>query len=593
MHRLRVLSPRSVSRLLVLTLLGSGVLLVPATDAALGAPVPPPAPPATGHIDEFAVSGTSASPLNLTSGPDGQIWFTDANGSAGRVGSIGTAGTAVHAYDVSATSVPTAIVTGPDGNLWYTQQSGNAVAEITPSGLFAGNVALPTGGAIPLGIAAGPPGAANTVWVAEFGAQKVARVTSPAGTATEFPTTTTVGSPTAIATGPDGNLWFTEQSPSSASIGRMTTGGSLTEFLVTTTTGSQLGGITPGPDGNLWFAIQGTAPGSGAIGRISPAGTGLTTFPIDANANPVAITKGPDGNLWFTDLGNNAIGRMSVTGTVLAEFSVPSTTAFSNGSFSSVGGITTGPDGNIWFTEQASAAGGGKIGRLLVQPTVVASPASLSFPSQSVGTTATAQAVTLSASGGGPATITATPTISGTNASDFSVAGGTCSTGAVLVPSAPACTVMVTFRPTGSGQRSAVLSVPSTAANSPTTVALSGVGQAITVTAVIPGLTNFFNQALGTTSTARTVLLGNGGPGSLTVSSVSIAGAAAADFSIVPGSNTCTGRTVAPNATCSVGVVFTPTAEGVRSAGIAFNDNAAGSPQVGILVGRGVHAAGY
>src|SRR4029077_1749948 len=79
----------------------------------------------------------------------------------------------------------------------------------------------------------------------------------------------------------------------------------------------------------------------------------------------------------------------------------------------------------------------------------------------------------------------------------------------------------------------------------------------------------------------------------ITVSSVTITGAAAGDYSIVPGSDSCTGISVAVNSFCVVGMVFKPSAEGLRPAVISFTDNGTGSPQSGALIGRGVHTAGY
>src|SRR6516164_7664211 len=61
--------------------------------------------------------------------------------------------------------------------------------------------------------------------------------------------------PEGIAAGPDGNLWFAEESGNR--IGRITPGGVVTEFGTGITSGSGLGGIAAGPDGNLWFTEAG------------------------------------------------------------------------------------------------------------------------------------------------------------------------------------------------------------------------------------------------------------------------------------------------------------------------------------------------
>src|SRR6266487_2345788 len=54
--------------------------------------------------------------------------------------------------------------------------------------------------------------------------------------------------------------------------------------------------VATGPDGNLWF----TGFAYHGIGRISPSGMGID-FPLaEYDAFPVDITGGPDGNVWFT-----------------------------------------------------------------------------------------------------------------------------------------------------------------------------------------------------------------------------------------------------------------------------------------------------
>jgi hypothetical protein len=56
------------------------------------------------------------------------------------------------------------------------------------------------------GIVTGPD---NNLWIAEFDAAKIARVTEN-GVITEYPITTPGSGPGIIANGPDGNLWFTD-----------------------------------------------------------------------------------------------------------------------------------------------------------------------------------------------------------------------------------------------------------------------------------------------------------------------------------------------------------------------------------------------
>jgi streptogramin lyase len=149
-----------------------------------------------------------------------------------------------------------------------------------------------------------------------------------------------------ITAGPDGNLWFTEETHNA--VGRVTPGAVITEFTAGFPTGSPRGIVT-GPDGNLWVAMAG---GNGAIARVTKTGE-VTEFDVPTAGDPEDIVVGPDNNLWYVDSGAHLIGRITPTGSI-TEF-----TAGLSG-MSAPTAITKGPDGAMWFTESAA----GKIGRI-------------------------------------------------------------------------------------------------------------------------------------------------------------------------------------------------------------------------------------
>ena len=97
----------------------------------------------------------------------------------------------------------------------------------------------------------------------------------------------------------------------------------------------------------------------------------------------------------------------------------------------------------------------------------------------------------------------------------------------------------------------------------------------------LPTTLTFGQQALGTTSAAQNVTLTNSGKATLTISSVGLTGTNAGDFGE---SNGC-GATLAANASCQVGVTFTPIAGGTRTAALSVSTNGPGSPQVVSLSG--------
>jgi hypothetical protein len=216
-------------------------------------------------------------------------------------------------------------------------------------------------------------------------------------------------------------------------------------------------------------------------------------------------------------------------------------------------------------------------------PAVSLSSYSLSFTAQLLGTTSSAQTLTVTNTGTGNLHISAV-TFGGTNAQDFAKSADTCS-GASVAPNAT-CTVSVVFTPLAMGSRNATLSFADDASNSPQSVSLWGTGIAPVVTLSASSL-KFANQMPGTTSPALTAKVTNTGTANLTVSTVTITGTNASDFAKT--SDTCAGTIVAPSNTCSVSLTFTPSALGRCTAALVFTDNASASPQTMTLTGTSLN----
>lgn len=280
--------------------------------------------------------GASA-PRGITAGPDGALWFAQAN-SIGRITATGT----LTQYTVpTAGGFPEGITTGPDGALWFTENSQSKIGQVTTAGSF-NEYPVPTAASSPFIITTGPDGA---LWFTEGSTNKIGQITT-AGKFTEYTIPTAASAPRGIAVGPDGALWFTEQAGNQ--IGRITTTGTFTEYPVPSSQAGLNVGIAAGPDGALWF----TEAFTNKIGRITTTGT-FTEYPIPTTgSSPYDITAGPDGALWFAENVGNKIGRITTAGNFF-EYPIPTAS-------SSPGFITAGPDGALWFTETS----GNNIGRI-------------------------------------------------------------------------------------------------------------------------------------------------------------------------------------------------------------------------------------
>lgn len=246
---------------------------------------------------------------------------------------------------------------GPNGNIWFTDANGNRIGEITLTGHIT-TYPLPTAQAFPLGITDGPDG---NLWFTECWTNKIGRLT-PRGLIREYPVPAPYACPRNITAGPDAALWFTEND----GIGKITTSGAITEYPVGKMPHPVAEGrdrnltleyqryayqeqprsITAGPDGDIWF----TQSFGSMIGKITPNGV-MTEYPLPREpgrmpTDPYAIIAGRDGNLWFTD-SRNALGKITPNGVVTID-AIP----LVDGGFGPIfGGIMLGRGGNIWVTE--------------------------------------------------------------------------------------------------------------------------------------------------------------------------------------------------------------------------------------------------
>jgi len=225
-------------------------------------------------------------------------------------------------------------------NTQGTATSSTAILTVTASVGTTSQVTLAPKSA-PLGIATGPDG---NVWFTNQTAGQIGVI--PA--VTHVPVLVTLPNPacapTGITAGPDGRMWFTEQA--AANVGVISLDGQTVHEYAAQ--GTSPTGIAAGPDGALWYTLQ----GANAIGRITPAGSAVT-FPVTtAAALPQGIALGQvDGNLWFTENAAGQIARISAAGAV-TEWVIPTP---SGGVAPAPTGIVATADGALWFSDAANS----------------------------------------------------------------------------------------------------------------------------------------------------------------------------------------------------------------------------------------------
>jgi hypothetical protein len=217
-------------------------------------------------------------------------------------------------------------------------------------------------------------------------------------------------------------------------------------------------------------------------------------------------------------------------------------------------------------------------------------PATLSFPGQQPGVASASQMSGISSQSETGANIgaviTALPVLSGPNASEFAVDESQCAS------LNSGCLVTVTFTPavSATGTRTATLTVPTTAPNSPQKLALTGTVAPGPFAVLSPSPVAMNAVTVGQASPIQTLFVHNTGGGTLNVTGFNITGANASEFAISAG-DCGPALTLAPQASCFVNLTFTPAAPGNRTATITLADNET-TPASTTVTGTGATAGG-
>ena len=254
-------------------------------------------------------------PQNVTTGPDGNLWVTCgsvrtqaeedrfAPDEYGSVRQMAPSGTVLNVIQLPTNySDPRTITTGPDGNLWFTEARG-AIGQVSTGAVLL-NEFLVQGGNRVYPIAVGPD---QNLWFGEILNGIIAQITT-SGTITYFTLPKDAG-PEGIVAGPDGYLYISEIN--AGKVAQLRTAGVINnEWDLGKNTAPK--GITFGSDGNLYIAESGTSKIAEIVLQGSLYGT-INEFPTPTGSSgPWKVTSGPDGNIWFTEASKGKIGQLMI-----------------------------------------------------------------------------------------------------------------------------------------------------------------------------------------------------------------------------------------------------------------------------------------
>ncbi len=332
--------------------------------------------------------GVEPAPVDITSAA-GKLWFSEQVTNA--VGMLNPADpTSPQAFSLGTSGAPGDITTGPDGNVWFTEPAVDKIGVITTSGTpqLGTPITLP-GGETPQSLAAG----VTKIWYIDSSNNALGSfnpstraLSSEAVLGTDQNGNSMVGLGTdseIVVDSADGLVWFTEYNSSTGqgAIGSYNPGtNAWAQYLLGS--GQKPYSITVGPSGNIWFseAVPDSSLtlgySSSALGMINASDPSAPTeYPLSTTSNgeilPYRIVEGPDGNIWYT--GNNAAdiaGNAGLIGVLNLAISTPSSPEFATESIPSAttgtpvvpDGITVGPSTqnsnsqSIWLTDNLGSA---------------------------------------------------------------------------------------------------------------------------------------------------------------------------------------------------------------------------------------------
>ncbi len=201
-------------------------------------------------------------------------------------------------------------------------------------------------------------------------------------------------------------------------------------------------------------------------------------------------------------------------------------------------------------------------------------PTSLSFASQPVGTTSSAQPITLTNTGG--IALNVTSISPSTNFSETDNCGNT------AMDAGGSCVIQVSFTPSQTGNVAGQLIIDANVSGGQISIPLAGAGTSSGLVTALPGLLSFGQVQIGTTSPVLPVTVENAGSTAVAVTGVTVTPP------FVLAADACS-PSLAPNSDCAISLTFVPTQAGAATGTISLVD-AAGTQTVA-LSGMGATAA--
>ncbi len=337
--------------------------------------------------------------------------------------------------------------------------------------------------------------------------------------------------------------------------------------------------VSGSPGGSAVATLSGTGDSPGFL-TLDPAYHDFGWVGAGTASAPVAFTVTNSG-----DATSGTISSAAITGTHAADFTVLGDGCAGKtlaGHASCSVDVEFAPASKLGDETASLAVGaspGGSAtasleGSSVAPAQLTVTPASNDFGSVGEGTSSSDVAFAFQNTGEVDTGKLPAASLSGTDVDQFAIDTDGCQ-GLTLQPNW-SCNVTVRFAPTSTGAKSATLTESASPGGS-ASASLAGSGYVPPHLTISPTTHDFGTVQAGTASAEQSFTITNTGAGASWTLSSTLSGTAAGEFTIVAGSDTCSGTTLASGASCTVGVELKPTSEGSKSATLTVADAGAGT----------------
>ncbi len=308
-------------------------------------------------INEYPVPLLDYGLGSITTGPDGKIWFTNANS----IGKMNTSGVIKAQYTVNPNnSGVDSIAAGPDGNIWFGYGNGSpnpGIAKLSTSGSTIIRYPAASSGVASTGYIINGPGGELWFTGTDGSGNPIIGSITTSGTIAVYTVPSGVNLNGQITQGSDGNIWFAGSDTSgNGLVGKMTPSGSFTTYSLPSAYPYTGDGIATGSDGNVWI-IASDSSGAQYVANVTTSGS-FTDYALpSACAGALSISAGPESDVWVGCVNNvnydsSTFDSVTTSGSITAHALTPGTSL-------GINDIATDSSGNIWYVDHA-----GKIGEL-------------------------------------------------------------------------------------------------------------------------------------------------------------------------------------------------------------------------------------